>query len=95
MAKLDHLAREVALLRWVKEQRERLKEIEADPKAAVEDALGNDEVGTINGQEVITYKFSKPNKFREAQFKADHPDLHAEYKLPPENPQRTFLIKDE
>ena len=95
MAKLDHLMREVGLLRWVKEQRDRLKEIEADPKAAVEAALGDDEVGTINGAEAITWKFSKPNKFREAKFKADHPKLHAQYVLPPDQPQRTFLIKDE
>ena len=95
MAELDHLAREVALLRWVKQQRDRLKEIEADPKAAVEAALGDDEVGTINGEEAITWKFSKPNKFREAKFKADHPEEHAAYVLPPEKPQRTFLIKDE
>lgn len=75
---LSHLKGEVDLLGYVKRERARLKEIEDHVKPKIIEALGSEDVGTINGQVVVTIKHVKSNKLDQKLLKSLHPEVHAE-----------------
>ncbi|MGH3954449.1 MAG: hypothetical protein ACRDTI_10480 [Mycobacterium sp.] len=77
---LSHVKGEVDLLGYVKRERARLKEIEDHVKPKVLEALGSDDVGTINGKVVVTIKHIKSNKLDQKLLKSLHPDVFEECK---------------
>lgn len=80
IADLDSVKGWVDLLRTVKARRAELDEVEAKARVEIENVLGTAETGTVNGKPVLTWKWSKPaRRFDQTKFKAEHPDLAAQY----------------
>ena len=75
---LNELRRHVEVLKAVKAEKARLAEIEAEARAAVEDALGGDEVGELDGREVVRWKHIKSNRLDQALLKRMWPEAVAE-----------------
>lgn len=92
---IDYLESQYARLRYVKQQRAMLDEIEQLAQDAIKDALGENEVGTIRGIPAAAWVKSWPKRFNSAKFRADHPDVWEQYKEPPKQPVRTFTLIDE
>lgn len=72
--------------------------LEAQAKDALARLLLNNEIGTIKGQQVVTWKQQAGRRsFDSAQFKRDHPDLYAKYERDgaPFRVMRTTRIKKE
>ncbi|WNM74143.1 hypothetical protein SEA_NERGAL_52 [Mycobacterium Phage Nergal] len=70
----------VDLLRYVKREKSRLKEIEDAAKAAVEEALGHADEGEIDGQVVVRRKPVKSNRLDQKLLAELYPDALAECK---------------
>lgn len=71
-----------AFERWqtAKEQIAALEEIVAAERAILEKAIGPNEAATFQGRKLYTFKQTRNTmRFDEAAFKADHPDIHAQY----------------
>ncbi|MCV7175711.1 hypothetical protein [Mycolicibacterium sphagni] len=92
-ANLDALKAQVAILQHCKKKEAELKELKEQARAAVEAAMGEEEVGTVNGRTVITFKHSKTTRFDQAGFKEAEPEMHALYMK--SSATRTFGIKED
>lgn len=83
----------VQVLREIKDQKKALEEREDVIKKTLAEALGDDEVGTVNGKPVFAYRKSWPQRFDQKAFKADNPLTFEQYVNVRE--QRSFtLIED-
>ncbi|AAD17621.1 hypothetical protein TM4_54 [Mycobacterium phage TM4] len=78
MSDISSVKGHVDLLRYVKAEKAKLKEIEDAAKAAVEEALGGDDEGTIDGEVVVRRKRIKSNRLDQKLLKSLHPEAHAE-----------------
>jgi len=75
-----NLLAHVARLQHTKAKIAELKEMEAESKSAIQEALGdNEEEATINGDTVIRWKHIKTNRLNQRALKAEHPEIVAEY----------------
>lgn len=79
MVDLKHIEEHVERVRLAKKVTAEMKQMEADSRAVIEEALGESEVGEIDGELVITWKHNKIRKFNEKAFKEAHPEEHAAY----------------
>jgi predicted phage-related endonuclease len=70
----------IELLRYCRAQRAKIKEVEDNARAAVEDALGDAEIGVLDGEVAIQWPTFKENRFDSSAFKEDHPELWEQYK---------------
>ena len=77
-ADLNAVRHELNLLDWVAEQRKILADVEEKAKAVVQEALGDNEIGTLDGHQVVTWKRSKRNSLSQRLLKQPHPDVYAE-----------------
>lgn len=75
---LDNLRAQIAILRHVKAKRLELSELEANARAAVEEALGEDEEGTLDGVTVIRWSRQKRTSLNQKLLKELHPEIAAE-----------------
>lgn len=75
---LESLRAQVAILRHVKAKRAELSELEANARAAVEEALGEDTEGTIDGVTVIKWSRSKRTSLNQKLLKELYPEIAAE-----------------
>lgn len=67
-----------------------LRERQATLRARIEDALGDDDTGTILGVPVITWKWSKPRRLDQKALKAAHPEIVEAFTVTTET--RTFKV---
>lgn len=75
---LTALRGQVEALRWCKARRAEIEEIEAAAKAAVQDALGDNDTGTIDGDTVVVWKSHKRTQLDQAYLKKTFPQVHSE-----------------
>jgi len=70
---LDNLRWAVETLRWVKQRKAELKDAEDKARDAIEQALGDDASGTLDGHAVINWKSHKrtalDQKYLKQQFR--------------------------
>jgi predicted phage-related endonuclease len=91
MRDLEKVKAHIEVLRYVKSQKAMLKELEEISRAAVEEALGDDEIGTLDGETAVTWKHYKENRLDQSALKEDHPDIVEEYKQM--KSKRTFVVQ--
>ena len=91
---LDDLRAHVALLRWAKARKAEIKEIEDNARHAVEQAMGNSDLGLIDGKPAIAWKSHKQRRLDQKALKAAHPDLVDSYTMSSEV-RRFEVIDDE
>lgn len=87
---LESVRGEVEILRWVKEQQAKLKDAEKNARAAIEAAMGNAEVGLLDGEPAISWPTFKENRFDSSGFRADNPEMWEQYKAAQE--RRRFEV---
>lgn len=78
MADLTELRAQVEILRWCKNRRAELADIEQVAKEAIQEALGDDESGTLDGEAVVTWKSHKRNALDQKLLRKLHPEAAAE-----------------
>lgn len=69
----------VEVLQYVKAKQAELKELEETHRAAVEELMGEDEVGMLDGKVVITWRHIKQRRFNQSEHKAAAPNCHELY----------------
>ena len=75
---LNELRRHVEVLKLIKMEKARLSDLEGAARAAIEDALGGDEVGEIDGREVVRWRHVKSSRVDTKLLKSLYPDVAAE-----------------
>ncbi|ASR85259.1 hypothetical protein I5H06_gp45 [Mycobacterium phage SirPhilip] len=68
----------VDLMMHARAEKAKWAEVEKAAKAAIDEALGTDDEGTIGGQVVVRRKEIKSNKLDQGLLKSLHPDVAAE-----------------
>lgn len=76
---LESVRGQLEILIYVKRQREMLKEMEESAKAVIQEAMGGNEVGILDGKIVATWKHVKSMRLNQKAFKEKLPDVHALY----------------
>lgn len=79
MTDISHLHSQVELLRYCKIKHGELKDLEANAKAAIQQALGDSEVGTMNDKIIVTWKSHKRRSLDQSALKQSHPEIYEEY----------------
>lgn len=67
-----------------------LKELEKEHRSQIEAALGEGEIGQIDGETVVTWTHSKQNQLKQSKLKEDYPEIAAAYTELVE--RRTFKV---
>ncbi|AXH46896.1 hypothetical protein I5G67_gp058 [Mycobacterium phage Aminay] len=78
MPDISAVRQHVEILKYVKAEKAKLTEIESAARAVVEEALGDDETGAIDGEPVVRNKFVKSNRLDQKLLKSLHPEIAAE-----------------
>ena len=91
---LEQLRWAVETLRWVKDRKAELKEAEDKARDAIEQALGDDTVGTLDGHDAITWKYFKRNALDQNALKTAFPDIYETCKRTTEV-RRFTVVEDE
>lgn len=89
---LDSVRGEILALQQINAQIKVLSDTAKTMRARIEDALGGQDTGTLDGHVVVTWKPVKSNRFDQAAFKKAHPDLAAEFMTVTES--RRFTVVD-
>ena len=76
---LDDIAGQIEVLRYAKRKEAEIKELLASTRAVIEERLGDNEIGTLDGNPVVRWTFVKTNRLNQRKLKEDRPDLVAEY----------------
>ena len=76
---LDNLKGQFAILQFCREKRAELAELEAGARAAIEAALGDQEVGTVNGHIAVRWTRSTRRTLDTKALKAAEPDVYESY----------------
>ena len=76
---LDHIKAHIDILTFVATKEAELKEMKDRSRAAVEEALGTEEIGTVDGEPVVRWKHQKVNRLNQKALKAERPEIVAEY----------------
>ena len=87
---LDNLRAQVELLKWAKARKAEIADVEAQARAAVEAALGDNEAGTVDGELAVTWRTQKVRRLNQKALKEEHPELVESYYET--NEQRRFEI---
>lgn len=95
MTDLTPLRAQIEILQYCRAQRAelaaRIDELEASAKAAIQEALGDNDTGTIDGHTVITWKTTKRTALDQQLLKKLHPDAYEECRTTTEI--RRFEVK--
>ena len=89
---IDSMRHEYNKLCIIRAKQKELEELEKATKATIQAALGDSEIGLIDGKVVCTWKESESSRFDTTAFKADNPDLYSNYTK--SSVSRRFLVKD-
>jgi len=73
---LDSIRWAVEALQWVKLRKAELAQVEKDARDAVEEALGDNTEGSLDGHPVVTWKFHKRNALDQSVLKQTFPDIY-------------------
>jgi hypothetical protein len=75
---------------WARDQKASIEAIEKEARMQLEVALGDNEIGLLDGQPVISWSWSIPKngRFDSKAFEADNPELASKYKV--KKPTRSF-----
>lgn len=76
---LEPVRAHVEVLIWAKARAAELKYLEKNARDAIEEALGDNEIGQIDGETVITWATHKKRQFQQAKLKEAHPEIVEEY----------------
>lgn len=93
MTDLDNLRAQVEILKWARAKKAEITELENNAKAAIQEALGDDEAGTVDGHTVVTWKGHKRTSLDSAALKKADPETYALYSKTTE--VRRFEVVDE
>lgn len=91
-ADLTPVAAELQAYRELDAQIKALKEIQSTLRGRIEDALGDHELGLVDGEPAAMYKFIKSRRFDQKAFAKAHPQLAAEFVTVTES--RRFKVVD-
>lgn len=72
---LDALRAQYEILRFVKDKRAELKQLEEDARDAIEAALGDAEEGTVDGHVVVTWKTHKRTALDQKLLRKMYPEV--------------------
>ena len=75
---IDAMKANLAILRHCKEKKAELDELEQNAKAAIQAALGDHEIGLIDGQPAVTWKYVRRNAIDQKALKQRYPEIAAE-----------------
>ena len=67
---LDDIAGWVEVLRRAQAEKQRAEDVIAQAREHIEDALGDSEIGTVNGEPVVRWTFVHANRFDQKRAKA-------------------------
>lgn len=90
---LEQLRWAVETLRAVKERKAELKAAEEMARDAIENALGDNDEGELDGHTVVTWKYIKRNALDQKFLQKTYPELYESCKRVTET--RRFEIVDE
>lgn len=76
---LTALKAHLDILRYCRNKEAEIKELAASSRAAIEEALGDNEIGTLDGRTAVRWKFIKTNRLNQKKLKEDRPEIVAEY----------------
>lgn len=76
---LNEIRGHVEILQFVKARRAEIDAMEEHSRAAVEEAMGEDEIGEVDGKIVVTFRHSKSRRFSQKAHKEDQPNCHEAY----------------
>ena len=83
----------VEALRWAKDRKAEIKDVEDKARDALEQTLGDDTVGTLDGHEAVTWKFFKRNALDQKMLKSAYPEIYESCKRVTE--VRRFALTEE
>lgn len=89
---LEPVRAQVEMLLYVKRQKAKLKEIEEMARPPVEEAMGNADIGQLDGEDVIHWTTYKTRRLDQKALAEAHPELVEEFKTAAE--QRKFEVVD-
>jgi predicted phage-related endonuclease len=84
---------QILLLRWCKTRKAEIADVERQARAAIEEALGDNESGTVDGELAVTWKTHKRRALDQKALKESHPELVEEFTAI--NDVRRFEVIDE
>lgn len=93
-ADLERVRWAVETLRWVKDRKAELKEAEEKARDAIEQALGDDDEGALDGHLVVTWRFIKRNALDQKFLRETYPELFESAKRVTEV-RRFILVEDD
>jgi hypothetical protein len=88
---LNLLRGHVDILQFVKTRRAEIDLMEERARAAIEEAMGEDEIGEVDGKIVVTWRHNKSRRFNQKQHKEDQPACHESFMQTSEG--RTFKVE--
>ena len=90
---LEQLRWAVETLRWAKDKKAEIKEVEDKARDAIEQALGDSTTGVLDDHEVISWRYHKRKALDQRVLKAAFPDIFAECQRTTE--VRRFVVDPE
>lgn len=76
---LDTLRHHVEILQGIAAKKSTLKKLEDNAKAAIRSALGDNDIGLVDGKPVVKIVRYKKNQFNQKALGAAHPEIVAEF----------------
>lgn len=88
---LDELRQSVQVLQACQARIKQLKEVMTEHRALIEEKMGSDEIGTVDGETVITWKTYKQRRLDQSLLGISHPDVLELCKVPVETRRMEIL----
>jgi len=76
---LDDKRVQIEVLKWAKARRKEIDDIEREARDVIENALGDNEAGTVDGDVVVTWKTGKRRALNQKALKENHPEIVEEF----------------
>lgn len=73
---LEELRWAVESLQWCNQRKAELKELETKARDAIEEALGDNTDGVLDGETVVTWKYSKRVALDQKVLQKSYPDVY-------------------
>lgn len=73
---LDELRAQLEILRFIKDKRAELKQLEETARETIELALGDNDEGTLDGHVVVTWKTHKRKALNQKLLRDTYPDIY-------------------
>lgn len=76
---LNSVRAHVETLIWTKTRQSELTNLEKKAREAIEEVLGDNEIGQLDGQTVITWTTHKKRQFQQKKLAEEHPNIVDEF----------------